>query len=292
MAKVTTTLASDLSTSAGLQAIVTAIHTRITGFGWVQTADAGQANPATVVRPGAGSTVAGYLIYRMADALQGAAPVYMKLEVGSGAAGASSFSIWVTVGSGTDGAGALTGILSERIQFSQSTLAVSATPYECQWSGATDRFAMCLFRDDPTTTHTLVFGIERSKDDTKANTGAGVLIQGGRGGGNTAVGAFFKQQYLDRATGPGNVDNILVSACPVGTTGGYGTTVGVYPTIPLAGVAQEPGLNFAIYLAGDIPAGSTQTLSVAGTNHDYLMLGDNLPWASWTASTRLAMRSE
>lgn len=290
MATVTTTLAPNLSTDAGFQAVVTAVHTRITGFGWVQTADTGQINPATVTRPGGTNVASGYLFYRMADALQATAPVYLKLEVGTGA-GTQMFGIWVQVGSGSDGAGALTGVISDRIQYATSANGTT-TPFDCRFSGDTDRFAMCLWRDDTTTLRTLVFGIERSKGATKANTGSGVIIQGGHGGSTSATGAFFKQQYLDRTSGPGNVDNILVSACPTGATGGYGTTVGVYPTIPLAGVAQEPGLNFGIYLTGDIAAGSTQAITVAGTAHSYLILGDNLPWASWTTSTRLAMRWE
>lgn len=75
--------------------------------GLVQTADTGQIDWVTVLRP-AISTAAGYEIWRYTDS-----SVFMKIEYGTGN-GASSPGMWLTVGTGSNGSGTLTGTVSDR----------------------------------------------------------------------------------------------------------------------------------------------------------------------------------
>ncbi len=97
--------------------------------GLVNTADTGQINFTTVTKPVAINTAAGYQIWRFDDALQATFPVYIKLEYGSsGVASGNSIGYWITVGTGTDGAGTLTGQITVRTQLSSSTTAGSGTP--------------------------------------------------------------------------------------------------------------------------------------------------------------------
>lgn len=77
-------------------------------LGVTQTADTGQINPATVAVPGAANTSAGYVIGRFNDTLQSTAPIFFKLEFGSGSA-ASNPAMWLTVGTGSNGSGTITG---------------------------------------------------------------------------------------------------------------------------------------------------------------------------------------
>lgn len=75
--------------------------------GLVQTADTGQINWITVTRPGV-NTEAGYEIWRFNDTLQSTAPVFMR--VGYGTSGFTTAPrIQITVGTGSDGAGVITG---------------------------------------------------------------------------------------------------------------------------------------------------------------------------------------
>lgn len=72
-----------------------------------QTADTGQINWTTVTKPAA-QTKAGYEIWKMTDT--GLPDIYIKIEYGIGApVAASTCTIWVTIGTGTNGAGTLTG---------------------------------------------------------------------------------------------------------------------------------------------------------------------------------------
>src|SRR4051812_31701754 len=88
------------------------IRDGITGLGWVRTADTGQIDPTTVVKP-ALTTVAGYDIFRLDDALQATAPFFLKIEYGIGS-NTNNFAWWITIGTASNGAGTLTGNVSAR----------------------------------------------------------------------------------------------------------------------------------------------------------------------------------
>jgi hypothetical protein len=96
----------DQTTDAGFRAWVSSIITQLAAVGLTQTSDTGQINTSTVTRPGSGNTSAGYTIWQFNDSLQGTSPIYFKLEFGSGSAAANP-QMWVTVGTGTNGAGTI-----------------------------------------------------------------------------------------------------------------------------------------------------------------------------------------
>lgn len=83
------------------------LATKLDAAGLVQTSDTGQINWTTVTRPGT-STAAGYEIRRFNDSLQATAPIFLRVEYGTGSS-ATAPRIRVTVGTGTNGAGTLTG---------------------------------------------------------------------------------------------------------------------------------------------------------------------------------------
>ena len=97
----------------------------------IQTSDTGQlADPVVATRPAAGAA-AGYLIFRTNDSMHSANPVYFKIEFGSASGGQIIPTMWLTVGSGTDGAGTITGIRIARAQLSRnSSGAANGAVYE------------------------------------------------------------------------------------------------------------------------------------------------------------------
>jgi hypothetical protein len=95
------------ASDAAFRAWCSAIHAAILAGGFVNTADTGQIDLTTVVKPAAIGTSAGYKIYQSQDAGAGQNNYYIKIEFGSGSTNAAQSSIWITVGWATDGAGNL-----------------------------------------------------------------------------------------------------------------------------------------------------------------------------------------
>lgn len=84
------------------------LHNAIVAAGMVQTADTGQITFASAVKPTSSSTSAGYTVYRFNDSQQSTAPLFVRLDWGTGNA-ASAPGLRITIGSGSSGSGAITG---------------------------------------------------------------------------------------------------------------------------------------------------------------------------------------
>jgi hypothetical protein len=109
------------------RAWITNLHNAIIAAGLVDPGDTGQLDLSTATRPGT-NTWAGYRIYRFNDTNQGAYPVFIRLEFGTGAA-AGAPAIRFTIGQGSDGAGNITGanVVSDTL-ISANNTAGSSTP--------------------------------------------------------------------------------------------------------------------------------------------------------------------
>lgn len=83
------------------------LKTKLIAAGLTNTADTGQIDWTTVLRPGAG-TNAGYEIYRFNDAMQGTAPIFIRIDYGTHTV-ATAPRMQITVGTATNGAGTLSG---------------------------------------------------------------------------------------------------------------------------------------------------------------------------------------
>jgi hypothetical protein len=81
----------------------------VVASGLVQTSDTGQLNPATITIPGVNATESGYLIFRFNDSLQSTAPLFLKFRFGRANA-AANMMFGIEVGTGSDGAGTITGV--------------------------------------------------------------------------------------------------------------------------------------------------------------------------------------
>jgi hypothetical protein len=95
------------TSDATFQAWASNLHNAIIAAGLVDPGDTGQLDLSTATRPGT-NTWDGYRIYRFNDTNQGAYPVFIRLEFGTGS-NAGAPTIRFTIGQGSDGAGTITG---------------------------------------------------------------------------------------------------------------------------------------------------------------------------------------
>lgn len=115
-----------MATTAQQQAWVTEIGQGMLNIGLTQTGDTGQmAIPCTTVFGGATTTVYGYYMFRFNDALQGSAPIFFKIEVGVGS-NVNIPLVYLTVGTGTNGSGTVTGVVMTRCAIYNNTGALTS----------------------------------------------------------------------------------------------------------------------------------------------------------------------
>jgi hypothetical protein len=270
------------SSDANFRAWGKGLSDAFTAVGLVKDTDAAQINWATVSAPGGANTLMGYEIWRFADSLQGAHPVYFKIQYGS-TNSANSPGIILQVGQGSNNAGTLTAPLSAAMP-SQSGGVVSAgsagssavATAPCYVSSDTGRINVAMFAGAASTIP-WAFCIERTKDDTGAATGAGINII--FFGASAGAGYIF-QQYLplDQASAayPTTPATSLMCAMPASGSGTYGANVGLYPICPNLGYAGNPSMGALVYFTGDIgSAGTLIPINLYGAAHTFVTLGAN-----------------
>jgi hypothetical protein len=267
---VTTTLTPTNATDAQFRAWGSAIGVKLAAAGLVQNGDTGQINWTTVLTPGAANTAQGYEIWRFADSLQASAPIYFKIEYGSGTV-AGNPGLWFTFGTGTDGAGTMTGPISTRQQLVSAAYAVNAL--DCYWSGSTGHFCAALFAGGvgASTSTCQMFAFERTKNASGADTSQGLQIVWKLVAG-AGAGAFGSLAW-DRTTGTMSSESSLGTVMPSGTTGKNGTQVAVYPIFLHNGPFLNPPIGALAYHNADIVAKGAVTFTMYGVSHTYMPIG-------------------
>jgi len=252
----------------------------LTGAGWVQTGDTGQQSSASWPAISGTNTANGYQVWRMADALQGSYPVYMKVELGSGSV-AGVIAFWITIGTGSSGAGAITGTLLARTQFGNYSN-LSTTAFPSFGSGSTSRFNWALWLNLATSNSAFYFGVERSKDGTGADTNVGLIINSM--GGTTSPQQFWTQ-YIPFSGTVVAAKQAFISGLDSYYIGG--TLSDGLGNISMIGIApwslQGPrnyGLQLLGYYGPDMAAMQPITVSVRGGNHTYYTMGAQMNWAT------------
>lgn len=268
MATATTNLVMRNNTDAEFRAWGSGISAQLAAcFGWVKTADSGQIDWLTVLKPALGTTKMGYEIWRFNDALQATAPVFMRIDFGSGA-NAANPSLWFTFGNGTDGAGAIqAGGLAE-FQVTSGADGTSRTAY---FSGTTGRGVFATGLNVAAIAAVLVFSVERTKDATGADTADGVLITYNAGTGTAA--SSWRQVCYQIGVGSQGTENRLGFCMPSLGGGSDGVNITVYPQWIGRGPFLPYGLNLFGYFTDDIVALNTIALTVYGAGHTYLPMG-------------------
>lgn len=164
------------STDAQFRAWGSEFASKLAAIGLVQTADTGQINWVTVTRP-AINTMAGYEIWRFNDATQGSAPIFLKVEYGTGTT-ATFPGMFLTVATGSNGSGTLTGQSTTRIICSRAGAATdTVTNWQSYASNIDGQMFICNKMNTPTVgLAAMGFAIFRTVDSTGAPTTTGFVV--------------------------------------------------------------------------------------------------------------------
>lgn len=283
MTTATTTTVIDHTSDAAFRAWVAEVKTMLfTTLGLTQTADTGQINTATVLVPAA-STIAGYVIGRFNDTLQSTAPIFFKLEFGTGPS-TTGPQMSITVGTGSDGAGNLTGLVTTASVSCGSAIPIStvATYVTRGCYNTAKGFLGFVWKiGSPGTTNESMggFAIFRSADNTGAPTSDSAMLLTNSSGLSPQTQGFM--QVISHLSGlvydtgawpstfwgfyPFNLTSSLVAGnAQVGPVFQYTPVLGVTPWLGIA-------------LVGELGVGSTASLTLVGaTAHTYLAVGSGV----------------
>ncbi|MGV8959197.1 MAG: hypothetical protein ACOH1V_02260 [Stenotrophomonas sp.] len=271
-----------MTSFATFGAAVAEVLSLLSAAGLVQTTDTGQINPATVV--GAASTISGYSIHRFADALQATAPVFIKIEYGNSTSYASFQSAY-TIGTGTDGAGNLTGVVSPRLVHTLSS-GFPAAALGVGYAVHTAGFAALSYKQDAFSTTNVggfAFVVFRSTDNTGLPTAEAVTLltpAPSTGSGCAAAQLRFAptpQVTSAISTSAATSGAAMQGAVPGGIAQAAGSTVSGVPQVFLAWQCLpkvRPITQICTHVDAEITRGDQFQLSLVGTTpRNYLALG-------------------
>lgn len=284
--------AIDHSSDATFRAWGSDISTHLAAIGLVQTADTGQINWTTATRPGV-NTVAGYEIWRFNDSLQGSAPIFFKLEYGTDSL-ATRPMVFITVGTGSNGSGTITGTSSTRTKCSQSVASIISAvanypSYACAVpGGAWIAFKVGAGNTTPVGSSIVAFGIFRYNDPDGTPNGNGYVVY--CGSGSTTLNPMAVQSV--RTVSPATVFAVDTNGCyvliPHADNGSSLTldTGDMQVFSHWAPTRRSMQLNLICsYLGSEMSAGTTFSTKVMGTsNRTYIATGGGLGYGSSSGS--------
>lgn len=270
MATATSSVVCDNSSLANFKSWARVISNAFSSFGWTQTSDTGQVNWGTIASVPSSAYV--YEVWKAADAQASTTPIYVKMEYGFSAA---AIRIRITVGSGSDGSGNITGSIMGPYIITSAGGSIpnqGAGTFACYLSGDAGEFRAMMWQTS--TAAEAIFGVERSKDTSGAKTTDYVTLVAC----NAASTVGWVQQSM--ATGSTNVTaqefNLMTF---VSTSSGPQTefysvpaTTAANPVIPLVGYPGNQMLGFCSAAGADVAEsnGSTITVNMYGANHAFL----------------------
>lgn len=261
------------TTDAKFRAWGLACSTALAAAGFVQTADTGQINWVTVLKPVATNTKAGYEIWRFNDTLQATAPIFIRVDYGSsGTASGNGPGTWLTVGTSTNGAGTITGVNigtpGTGIQATNvvDTVNNPAMTYLFSHSAANGFGLMCFglgTSAGPGNSTPGTWAIERTKDANGNPTGAGMSLHFTY---NSTTG--FRQRSINFSTATAYNADVPVRCGFLTTSSTSLATVNVIPLYPhyvAAGDVYRLSGSLG-FTSGDIPLGTTFTTTILGVS--------------------------
>jgi hypothetical protein len=276
MATSSPSITYDNSTDALFRAWVAAFDTAMLAIGLLHTADTGQIDTSTVLKPSAGSQSRGYIMYKPNDGLT---DYYVRIDFGSGLAGALQPTIYATVGWTTDGAGNLTGTQvtgQVMLRLVNTNAAAGALTSNFCKSGSAWAFSTneTLSGGSPAS---MVMAVDRSRNAaTGAATTSGVSILWACANvctvsyTGTTDTAFL--EYLPASGGrfgPAFSNRIPYAAPNHTGTWSRGSNVGVAPVVPWDGGGVPVPVAALVISPTDASVGTTFSASLYGTARTY-----------------------
>ena len=287
MPKVSWSTPIENSSDATFRAWGSDIAARLATAGLIQTADTGQINWVTVLRPAA-SAYGGYEVWRFDDTLQGTSPVFMKIEYGSSNNQATP-ALRITVSSGTNGAGTPTGLVTTAIaNYANGVLVANANITNFPSHAVhTDGFFALVFKMGAGVNALTLFSVsvQRSADNTGAPTGEAVALIGcGTGNQATVAPPAAIIKYVTSTV------NNVVTGADIGFMPSQMTTsvVGVDPQIFLHWIAlpkMSPLVGTATYILSEVGLNTEFDLALVGTTpRHYLAVGNSFRKTAYNGS--------
>lgn len=266
------------TTDAEFQVWVNAMHAVIAASGMVQTSDSGQITiPYTGVKPNAVNVVAGYEIWRMADAQQANYPVFIKLEYGSSASDAGSIGMYVTIGTGSNGSGTITGILLARTKLARNGTATAGTLENVATHGP----GYFCFATGLGSNFTTYFALQRHLDASGNPTDNAIFVFFSSQA-NTVWATLMKQPgglLINRSSSESSGVGPPVLFCPDNTNLreviSLNGEVPLYPFEPFLGRRQSPLLGACVVHDRDVGAGVVFTATMYGATKTWRRVSES-----------------
>ncbi len=262
MATVTGNYVLDNSSLANFQSWTSVIYDAFIALGWIQTADTGQAAYPIAAVP---SNTYVYWIFRTNGPLHATLPIYIKVGLGYSS---TSPRIQVTIGTGSDGTGTITGNVcsSPPWTITHNASNAGATTYPCYFSGDADEFRMYMWQGN---TYGTLFVIERSKAVDGSNSGDYFTVFSNTGYSSS----YGHQQSITASTVcPSMVLSLCVSVTTI-TTGLFNGVVAAFPVFPFIGPLGNQCLGIMGVIATDVSDGALVTVNnIYGFSHNYIAL--------------------
>lgn len=259
-------------TDSEVQAWLGLILDNMEAGGIEQTEDTGQLDPDTVTYPGTNNQSIGYQIRKFTDPLASTNPVFIKFEFERGSQ-AAYIRMVLTIGTGSDGSGNITGIFFERNQ-------PNRTAANGVWvSTATGYVSKACTKGGNSHVHVIgersgsngyLFSIERTRNVDGSVNGDGLLIIGRYGGGG---GNWFSLIKSDGVHPP--VDNTGGCLPPDDQTTGQHADgdCAIYPCFLFGfGETVMPSNNLVGIFTADKSEQSTFTASMYGVSQTMYVL--------------------
>lgn len=260
------------TTDAEFRVWAKGISDGLIAVGMVRTADTGQIDFTTAVRPAANAFL--YEIFRFSDALQATSPVFIKMEYGT----SSTLTIPATrisVANGTSGAGVLTGRISSLNTSATSTATAGAkTSF---FSGDGGYLNMLVGTEFITTLGSVftAFSLERTLNDDGAANAAGVLLtyfDGGTTGYQQTLALLTATAIPPRFSPPAAVYPHYAGINAY-TSGSVAADVSFFPTMPALPSLNAPAKAILGMITTDLARFTTVLVPTYGVNRTYLVCG-------------------
>lgn len=264
-------LVCDSSTLANFKSWAMAISGFFTTAGWVQTADTGQVNWSTISAvPAAGAFV--YEVWKPGDALTA---FYCKISYGNISGSANCPSLQVQLGTGTNGAGAITGYSTGNFWTNTATYTPpsATTTYECDFSGDTGRMCIMMWRNGINNCQQL-FAIERSVNAAGTYTSSYVTLYVLGVGTGTYVPNGQASILFGVGLAPGAPNGQLVvggwfARAPTQSTA-FNGMVTIDTATPSVGYYDYPGTAVGIAWGADLAEGVTFQVTLYAATRTYM----------------------
>lgn len=276
-----------MTTDAGFRVCCTTLSNllqTVNGSILTITTDTGQINLATVTKPGASNTKAGYQIYKFTDSI---GTLYIRIDYGTGGS-ATIFSTWITVGTGTDGAGTITGTLSSVTQSAASAAPASTSTnyasYACCVNGAVWFLCAVGSNSNAAGTRQSFWGMARTCDSTGALTSDGYESFSVS---NTAPTVFCVNLSTSNVFSSTNCGHCLL---PYGiTSSNYGTGGNNIYQVWRHELPMPQTLTTALagsHLISEVGAATTTSMALVGsTSHTFFFTGAAMAYSATTGAT-------